>query len=173
VNAQANVGELNSDASRDDEIILAEIREALAARAAVPPTFVAAAKRAYGWDRIDAELAQLIYDSRNDAELSTSVRSESASIRALTFASAVFSIEVEVTDDALLGQLIPPQPGTLEVETPAGESAGGEIDEVGCFSIEPKPVGQFRLRFRTQAQPDVLTGWLMLLITSRGERTWS
>jgi hypothetical protein len=162
VNAHMNASQVDADAGRDDEELLAEVREALAARAAVPPAFIAAAKGFHGWDRVDAELARLIYDSRHDAGLTASVRSESASIRALTFASALFSIEVEVTDDALLGQLVPPQPGTLEVQTLAGETAGGEIDEVGCFSIEPKPGGQFRLRFRTEAQPDVLTGWLTL-----------
>jgi hypothetical protein len=151
--------------SNPDEELLAELREAMAARAAVPGEFVAAARSAYAWHHIDVELAQLIYDSRHDAELTASLRSESASIRALTFASARFSIEVEVTDDALLGQLIPPQPGTVELQTLAGETADGVIDEVGCFSIEPKPNGQFRLRFRADGQPDVLTGWLTLLIT--------
>jgi hypothetical protein len=164
----ANVSQVDADAGKDGEELLAELREALTARAAVPPAFVEAAKSAYGWDRIDAELARLIYDSRHDAELSTSVRSESASIRALTFASALFSIEVEVTDDALLGQLIPPQPGTVEILRPAGPTTHSEIDDVGCFSIEPKPDGEFRIRCRTQDQPDVLTGWLSLLITSRG-----
>jgi hypothetical protein len=156
------------DQSNADEKLLAELREALAARAAVPPEFVAAAKSAYAWHHIDAELARLIYDSRRDTELSAGLRSEAASIRALTFASARFSIEVEVTDDALLGQLVPPQPGTVEIQTAAGEVTDGEIDAVGCFSIEPKPDGQFRVRFRTDGQPDVLTGWLTLLMPSSG-----
>jgi hypothetical protein len=153
---------------QDDEKLLTELREALAARAAVPSAFVAVARSAYAWHHIDAELAQLIYDSRDDAGLSASLRSETAVIRALTFASRRFSIEVEVTDDALLGQLIPPQPGTVELQTLAGGTADGEIDEVGCFTVEPKPDGKFRLRFHTNGQPDVLTGWLTLLITSRG-----
>ena len=148
--------------SQADEELLTELREALAARAAVPPEFTAIARSAYAWHHIDAELAQLIYDSRDDAELSASLRSETAVIRALTFASARFSIEVEVTDDTLLGQLIPPQPGTVELQTLAGESTDGEIDEVGCFAVEPKPDGKFRLRFHTNGQPDVLTGWVTL-----------
>ena len=160
---KANQAQVNQ--GNPDEELLAELREALAARAAVPGEFVAAARSAYVWHHIDVELAQLIYDSRHDAELTASLRSEAATIRALTFASARFSIEVEVTADALLGQLIPPQPGTVELQTLAGETAGGEIDEVGCFSLEPKPNGQFRIRFRADGQPDVLTGWLTLLIT--------
>jgi hypothetical protein len=153
---------LNVNQSNADDMLIAELREALADRAAVPPEFIATARSAYAWHNIDAELAQLIYDSRDDAELSTSVRSETAVIRALTFAAPSFSIEVEVTDDALLGQLIPPQPGTVELQTLAGASADSAIDEVGCFAVEPKPEGRFRLRFHTGGQADVLTGWLTL-----------
>jgi hypothetical protein len=153
---------VNVNQSNADDILVAELREALAVRAAVPREFIAIARSAYAWHHIDAELAQLIYDSEDDTELSASLRSESATIRALTFASALFSIEVEVTDDALYGQLVPPQPGTMEIQTLAGEHTDGEIDEVGCFTVEPKPGGKFRLRFHTNGQPDVLTGWLTL-----------
>jgi hypothetical protein len=145
-----------------DETLLTALREALAARAAVPAAFVAAAKNAYAWHNIDAELAKLTFDSLRDAELAASTRSESASIRALTFQSASFSIEVEITDDALLGQLIPPQPGTAEIQTRAGHTSATEVDEVGSFAIEPKPDSSFRLRVRTEGQPDVVTGWLTL-----------
>lgn len=155
VKSQVNVNQGDSD----DEL-MDELREALADRAAVPPEFIAIARSAYAWHHIDAELAQLVYDSRDDAELSASLRSETAVIRALTFAAPLFSIEVEVTDDALLGQLVPPQPGTVEVQALTGECADAEIDEVGCFAVEPKPDGRFRLRFHTSGQPDVLTGWL-------------
>jgi hypothetical protein len=153
-----------NDNRLDDAALLAALRAAVGARAAVPAAFVEAAKSAYAWHGIDAELASLSYDSLQDAGRDSGVRSESASVRALTFQSEHFSIEVEVTDDALFGQLVPPQPGTVELQTLAGETAGGAIDEVGCFSIEPKPSGQFRIRFRADGQPEVITGWLTLLI---------
>ena len=69
-----------------DEVLLAALHEAVADREAVPPAFVAAAKGAFAWHDIDAELAQLIYDSQQEA--AAGLRSESASIRALSFASA-------------------------------------------------------------------------------------
>jgi hypothetical protein len=148
--------------SWDDEKLLAELRVALAARAAVPLAFVEAGKSAYAWRHIEAELAQLTYDSWFDAELSASTRSEpeSASIRAISFASARFAIEVEISHDAVFGQVIPPQPGTVEIATRAGHTTASAIDEVGCFSIEPRPDTAFRVRFRTEGQPDVLTGWI-------------
>jgi hypothetical protein len=160
-----NARHVSAKADVSDDELLAELREALTARAAVPPALVELAENAYAWHHIDAELAQLVYDSRQDTELSASVRSQApqiASILALTFASAVFSVEVEVAEDALFGQLVPPQPGTVEIQTRLGDTAAAEIDEVGCFSLEPKPDGQFRLRWRTDGQPDVLTGWLTL-----------
>jgi len=145
-----------------DDVLLAALREALAAHEAVPAWFVEAGKSAYAWHRIDAELAQLTFDSLRDAELTASTRSESASIRALTFESARFTIEVEITDDALLGQLIPPQGETAEMQTQAGHISAISIDEVGCFAIEPKPDSPFRLRVRSEGQPDVVTGWLTI-----------
>ena len=145
-----------------DDVLLAALREALAAHEAVPAWFVEAGKSAYAWHRIDAELAQLTFDSLRDAELTASTRSESASIRALTFESARFTIEVEITDDALLGQLIPPRGGTAEMRTQAGHISTTSIDEVGCFAIEPKPDSPFQLRVRTEGQADVVTGWLTI-----------
>ena len=145
-----------------DDALLAALREALAAREAVPAAFVEAGKSAYAWHHIDAELAQLTFDSLRDAELTASTRSESASIRALTFQSARLTIEVEITDDALLGQLVPPQGGTAEMQTQAGHISATSIDEVGCFAIEPKPDSPFRLLIRTEGQADVVTGWLTI-----------
>ena len=145
-----------------DDVLLAALREALATHEAVPAWFVEAGKSAYAWHHIDAELAQLTFDSLRDAELTASMRSESASIRALTFQSARFTIEVEITDDALLGQLIPPQGGTAELRTQAGHISTTSIDEVGCFVIEPKPDSPFRLRVCTEGQADVVTGWLTI-----------
>ena len=111
----------------DDEQLLAALGEALRARQAVPEWFVETGKNAYAWHNIDAELAQLTYDSASDQERAAAVRSEAASIRALTFTSARLSIELEVAEDSLVGQIIPPRAGTLEVHTTAGRGqfAGG------------------------------------------------
>jgi hypothetical protein len=146
--------------NRPDDTLLTALREALAAREAVPPDFVAAAKNAYAWHSIDAELARLAYDSSQ--EPAAGLRSESASIRALSFVSARMSIEVEITGDSLLGQLIPAQPGTVEIHALDGGTVTVPVDEVGCFTVEPKPGSPFRLRCHTGTQADVLTGWVTL-----------
>jgi hypothetical protein len=145
----------------DDEELLAALGEAIKARQAVPAWFVETGKNAYAWHNIDAELAQLTYDSTRDQDTVAAVRSEAASIRALTFTSGRLSMELEVTDRSLLGQIIPPRAGTLEVHTTAGVTSS-PVDEIGCFAVTPIPASPFRLRCRTADGADVLTGWITL-----------
>jgi hypothetical protein len=146
----------------DDERLLAALGEAIKARQAVPSWFVETGKNAFAWHNIDAELAQLTYDSYQDRREAAAMRSETASIRALTFTSDHLSVELEVTAHSLLGQIIPPRPGTLEIHTRAGEIRPVEVDEIGRFAVEPIPESPFRLRCSTADGTDVLTGWITL-----------
>jgi hypothetical protein len=125
---------------------------------------VEAGKNAFAWRNIDAELAQLTYDSTVGSGLPPVVRTDAASIRALTFTSPRLTIELEVRGDSLLGQLVPAQVATVELYTRAGQDTVAEIpsDEIGCFSVHPVPPGPFRLRCRAGAGVDVLTGWVTL-----------
>jgi hypothetical protein len=146
----------------DDEQLLALLKESLGDNQAVPPDFVAAGRNAFAWHGVDAELAQLSYDSERDHDAVAGVRAEAASIRALTFTSAHLTIELEVADDALLGQLVPTGAGTIEVQTRAGVIGTVAVDEVGCFQISPIPSSPFRLRCTSTDGPSVVTGWITL-----------
>jgi hypothetical protein len=144
----------------DDEQLLALLKESLQARKAVPPEFIEIGKNAYAWHNIDAELAQLAYDSLHDSALSE--RSQTASVRSLTFTSAHVTIELEVNEDSLFGQVVPAQEGTIQVRTHAGVIASIPVDKVGYFAVHPIPPGPFRLHCRTTGGSDVLTGWITL-----------
>jgi hypothetical protein len=146
----------------DDEELLGALRQAVRDRQAVPADFVAAAKNAFAWHNIDAELAQLTYDSTRDLESAGSTRAETASIRALTFTSAHLTIELEVTLDSLIGQVVPAQPATIKVQPKAGAETAVTADEIGLFAIRPIPSGSFRLHCRTDSGTEVLTGWISL-----------
>ena len=146
--------------SRDDDQFMAALGDAVRARQAVPDAFIEMGKGAYAWHHIDAELAHLTYDSR--AGLTAAVRSERASVRALRFTSAHLSIDLEVIENCLFGQVIPPRAGTLEAQTGAGASTETAVDEIGCFAVDPIPASPFRLRFRAADGTDVLTGWVTL-----------
>jgi hypothetical protein len=143
----------------DDDQLLAMLVDAVHAPRAVPADFVQAAKDIYGWQDIDAELATLIYDSAHDAALT---RTDEATLRALTFATAELTIELEVIADSLIGQLVPARHESVQVRTRDGECTCIAVDELGYFSIRPAPRGAFRLRCRISANVDVQTGWITL-----------
>jgi hypothetical protein len=144
----------------DDEKLLGALKTALSTMQGVPPGFIEAGKSAYAWRNIDAELAQLTYDSAHDRGALAGVRSEPASIRALTFTSARLTIELEVVDDCLYGQVIPTGPGAVEVQTHAGTEATSQVDELGSFRIQPIPASTFRLSCRTAGGSAVQTCWI-------------
>ena len=123
----------------DDETLLAALRQALHARQAVAPEFVEAGQNAFAWHNIDAELAQLTYDSTRDSDYAPSTRTETASIRALTFTSAHLTIELEVTSDSLLGQIIPTQTAAIKVQSRAG--AETVVVPVSGFGTVPGATG--------------------------------
>jgi hypothetical protein len=157
----------------DDEALLAELDEAWHSAQQVPPEFIAAGKAvwiprdrdAISRDRdaipldLDAELAELIYDSQREPAL---VRTDTAALRALTFASASQTIELEVAEHGLLGQLVPPGRTQIEVQARDGTTACATSDELGFFTIPQVPHGPFRLRYRTGSGIDVVTGWIAI-----------
>lgn len=146
----------------DDNELLALLEEALDAEGDVPPDFIAAGKAAFAWRTIDAELAALVYDSSTDSdrELALTRNQTTADLRALTFASANITIELELTDSGLIGQLVPPAPAAeIDVQTAAGVTSSVATDELGCFTIRVIPQEPFRLRCRA-GDTDVLTTWI-------------
>lgn len=146
----------------DDEDLLAALCAAMRARAEVPPEHVAAVKGIYAWRTIDAELAQVTFDSSREPDAVATIRSEPASIRALTFTSAHLTMQVEVIGDSLIGQVIPPQEGMVEVQAWDGVAMTALVDGTGCFCATTIPRGSFRLRYRNQRDADVVTGWITL-----------
>ena len=143
-----------------DEQLLAELHEALNSVAQVPAEFVAVGKAAFAWRTVDAELAALAQEA-TDADALAGVRAERAAVRALSFLASDISIELEVTPDALLGQLVPARSGTIEVQTQEGGRQAVNVDESGWFSIRPLPSTMFRLHLQT-ANDNVITEWVRL-----------
>jgi hypothetical protein len=146
----------------DDDRLLAELGEAVRAADDVPGRFVDAAKAAFAWRTIDAELARLSYDSLDDEQTRVVTRADDAAVRALTFMADRLTIELEITAESVLGQVVPAQPGQLFVQVGTDQQRTSPIDEVGCFVVEPVPTGPFRLHCRTADGAEVRTGWITL-----------
>jgi hypothetical protein len=149
-----------SDVPNEDDRLLAELQEALRAAEDVPARFVAAGKAAFAWRTIDADLAELSYDSLDDEQTRLATRTEDATVRALTFVSGQLTIELEITAESVLGQVVPAQPGQVFLQIGTGRQVTGVIDEIGCFAVEPVPAGPFRLFCRTVDGTEVRTGWI-------------
>lgn len=144
----------------NNEQLVIELREALRTAAEVPAGFIAAGKAAFAWRTVDAELAALADQFSTDDALS-GTRAEHAGVRALSFHASGISIELEATSDALLGQLVPPRSGSIEVQSQDGTGPTATVDETGWFVVRPLPSKMFRLRVRT-ATDNVVTEWVTL-----------
>lgn len=140
----------------DDDRLLTALGDALRTAEEVPREFIAAGKAAYGASDLDIELAALVDDSAIQPVLAAT-RAEPAAVRTLTFATGQLSIHIEVTRDALHGQVVPGEPGEIELDETDRATRAFPVDEVGWFVVQPVPAGPFRLRYRTATGTTVVT----------------
>lgn len=149
----------------DDDQLLAAVGDALRAAGETPRRLVEIGKAAFVWRDIESDLAALTYDSaasEPDPRLVGALRgTESATLRAMTFVASRLTIELELTSEALLGQVTPFEPGEVDLWPAHGAPRPVPIDEVGWFAVRPLPTGPFRLHVRTGAG-SVLTDWITL-----------
>ncbi len=146
----------------DDDALLSAIKHALREAGDVPDTFIEAGKTSYAWHNIDAELAALTYDSSQDVLAAATTRAEPAALRCLTFEAKNLTIELEIMPDALHGQLVPPQAGTVELRHADGAITTAEVNDVGYFATAPLPAGTFRLQCTMTGGGSILTDWITL-----------
>lgn len=129
-----------------DNTLLAELRALAAHGDPSPPEAIAAARSAIAWRTMDAELAELTSDLKSHNQLAD-VRGLRAPTL-LTFAAASLTVEVEVLETAngrrLLGQLVPPVSGQVEVRHGAGTTTVA-ADEVGRFKADDVAAGPVSL----------------------------
>jgi hypothetical protein len=150
----------------DDELE-AELRALAADREPVPAELLRAAVDAFAWRDIDAELAELSYDSLADADEAALVRG-SPGQRLVSFAAGELTIDVEVAGTGpgrtVMGQIAPPQRATVDIRYP-GDTVTVEADELGRFRSGPLPPGPASLRLRPPPGgdgPAIVTDWICL-----------
>lgn len=130
----------------------------------VPAGVEEAARATYTWRTIDAELAELSYDSLLDDEHLAGVRGDDGP-RSLTFVGPAFMVELEVAREGglrrLLGQLVPPHPAQIEVRHSGGVLVLG-ADDVGRFAAAGVAPGPVSLRCRVEGMdgPPLDTVWV-------------
>ena len=149
---------MTSQAWDEDDALLDQLRAAVRYAGAPTPGMVAAGAAAFSWRTVDAELAALTHDSLADE--SVLVRN-SAAPRSLVFEGRELSVELDETDDGLIGQLVPPTTGEVALLAPDGERGRTEVDDLGCFSFPTSAVGLLRLRCETPSGV-LMTDWFRL-----------
>lgn len=139
-----------------DQALLEELRVAASVMDGPPAHLLEAARAAFVWRTIDEELAHLQFDSLAGSEVL--VRSSGASGVHLSFATTEASIEVDVTTEAILGQVVPAEATEVVLLHSSGERVAGPCDELGQFHFPGRPAGPIRLVVRLPGG-DVVTEW--------------
>ena len=138
----------------DDDELMAALAEAVAETDAVTDRRRTAAQAAFTWRTIDAELMELLHDSA--LESGAAVRSAGeATERVLSFGRDDLSIELEITDDVVIGQVVPGELATVALQQVDGETRTVATDGAGFFRFEGIAAGL--VRFVVTTSNDTLT----------------
>jgi hypothetical protein len=149
--------------SASDPLLLA-LRAAAGQLDPVPPAFKAAAKATLSWQTVDAELAELTFDSL--AEAASELVRGGQRARLLSFETPELGVELEVLSAGarrrVAGQLDPPQPAEVKLRQAHG-TVPVEADQLGRFMIEvdPGPISLW-CRAHTDPQGVLVTAWVAI-----------
>lgn len=144
-----------------DTTLLDTLRKAIASFDGPPAAVVANARDAFLWHGIDAELAELVYDSATTTL--SGVRATEAA-RQITFRAPGLEIEVEVVSERariVVGQLVPPQAATIELAE-ADRIHRTDADALGRFTIDGVAPGPVKLTVVTEAGARIHTEGLTI-----------
>ncbi|MGW4025920.1 hypothetical protein [Streptomyces sp. NPDC005009] len=140
----------------DSGLLEEELRRAAAVLDPLPPALLQIAVDAYALHDLDARVAELTFDSLVDA---IPVRGATDVPRMLTFTAGEVTLDVEVTAEGLMGQVLPPRPARVEVLGGPQQATSLTADDLGRFTTTAVPTGPFALRLHTGADV-VVTEWL-------------
>jgi hypothetical protein len=145
----------------DDQPMLDDLSEAFREAAPLAGTLAEYGKHAYAWRTVDQDLLQAALTFDSLAELVQERGSGPGESRVLTFTTAPMSLELEVLPEQVAGQIMPPGPGEVWVETPDGVTLHSEADDAGFFVLRNVPRGPVRLRCDTSTAR-LVTEWIHL-----------
>jgi hypothetical protein len=147
----------------DDGQLLAELHEATRAVHETPAGFYRSGRAAFSWRNVNAELAELSYDSAaQPGGALAGTRAEPAALRTLTFAAAGVTIEIELKAAALQGHVVPPGSGEIDVQLRDGQTETVPVDDDGWFLAARPAAGLFRLHLRRADGGTAITMWTAL-----------
>lgn len=153
---------MSDERDQNNEELIAELRAALNESDPVPTDVTEFARAAFSWRRIDAELAEIAYDSSTEDALA-GVRSTTTA-RIISFQAGRWTIDVEydASTQRLIGQVDPAQRVTVEIRF-TGVALAEDTDNLGRFRFDGVPSGPMSLVIRVPGDLEVIkTEWTVL-----------
>ena len=152
-----------SDDSEMSDALLDRISDAFDRLPPVPPELQAAARSAFGWRRVDAALAELIFDSA-DQEL-VGVRGTVSDRRSFRFAVNDVVIRVHLTPATLIVMIEPPLSVPCHIITGehTGQPTGDHTEQLRTDEYGEVAVAAPEMPFRFEAElPSgaIVTPWI-------------
>lgn len=153
----------------EDQALLNELGEALRACDPVPDQWRFAALGSFSWRSLEADLAELTFDSMAGTAGAALVRGPATRERIVVFEAPGLRVEIELAPGPgatgtyrVTGQLIPEVAGTVELRQATG-SMTVTTDANGCFQADGVAAGPLSLRCSVPggAAP-VDTAWLIV-----------
>jgi hypothetical protein len=153
------------DSDPDDAELEEELRRVADHVDPVPLDVIERSAESLTWRTVDAELAELAFDSLVDGDRTSGLVRGPGDVRTLTFRASHLTIELDISFERgareVIGQLVPAQPMTLEIRHKDG-AVVVEADDLGRFSAEALPAGPFSVRCGSDnaARPILVTDWI-------------
>ncbi|TNM38592.1 hypothetical protein FHP29_15280 [Nocardioides albidus] len=152
----------------NDDELMALLGEAVADETAVSERRRTAARAAFTWRSVDAELAELLHDSALEAGAAVRSGPGGAEPRTLSFGHSGLTLEIEVDGEVLLGQVIgtgeaasASEPASVLLERPDADAQSAETDAGGFFRLEGVRSGTVRFVVE-QGGWSLTTPWVTL-----------
>jgi hypothetical protein len=143
----------------DDDTLAGILGKALAPHQDVPPEWREAARAAYTWRTIDEELLALTHDSA--VEQGAAVRGPGEA-RTVAFSGGGLTLEVELSDRQIMGQLMAPGGSEVIFESVDGRTRSTSTDDSGFFSLPGEDHGLVRFAVRPEGGTRLVTQWIVL-----------
>lgn len=141
--------------------LIAALRKGLSESDPVPSDVTEFAKASYTWRSIEAELAELEYDSTEE-DLPAGVRS-SATARMISFQVGQWMLDIEYDESSgrLMGAISPDAAYAIDLHSP-GALFTTESDPAGRFTVEGISSGPLSMILRFHDGSAIKTQWVIL-----------
>lgn len=147
---------MGGDVPDDLDQLEQDLRAAAAVVDPVPSRLLEGAIIAYGWRTVDADLAELVFDSLSESAVAA-VRGGDQP-RLVTFRTQDLTVELELSADRLVGRVEPSGPSSVGIQQGA-RTVPVRADALGRFATSDLTRGALRLHIR-RGERSVVTDWI-------------